>query len=163
MEEWKGKFFTSDTEEPPVDFEPDHVVTVSEVTGNLPRVTETVEDTAGNALMLQEKEAEDYRQLLAEIRRPYQPPREKQLSGGVKALLTILAITVSAGAGLLFAYGVFALRGRIFRFPAFLPAAGSMALFLLCTFFYFCTKGKTEKLLIFLLLISGAAAFLSVF
>ena len=163
MEEWKGKFFTSDTEEAPVDFEPDHVVTVSEVTGKLPRVLETVETSAGTGLSLQEKEAEDYRQLLAEIRRPYQPPQEKRLSGGMKALLTFLAFAVSVAAGLFFSYGVFSLRHLDFRFPACLPVAVSMALFLLFSFFYFCTKGKTEKLLMILLLISGAATLFSVF
>lgn len=146
-----------------MDFEPDHVVTVSEVTGNLPKVAETVDAPKWAVLLSPEEEAEDYRRLLAEIRRPYRPPQEKRLSPGVKALLTILAIVLSAGAGGLFAFGVFALKGEAFRIPVCLPSAVSMGLFLLFTFFYFCTKGKTEKLLMILLLLSGAAAFLSVF
>ncbi len=163
MEEWKGKFFTSDTEEEPVDFEPDHVVTVSEVTGNLPKVMETVENSTGTAMTLAEKEAEDYRQLLAEIRRPYQPPQEKRLSPGLKALLTFLAVVVSVAAGLFFSFGVSMLKHQDFRMPGCLPAAIGMALFLIFSFFYFCTKGKTEKLLMILLLVSGATAFFSIF
>ena len=161
--EWQGKFFTSDTDEGPIDFEPDHVVTVSELTGNLPSVMETVDASAGTALSLKEKEADDYRQLLAEIRKPYQPQEEKRLSGGLKALLILLAIAVSVAGGLFFSFGVFLLTHAAVLFPAFLPVAVSMALFLLFSFFYFCTKGKTEKLLMILLLISGAVTLLTVF
>ena len=162
-QEWKGKFFVSDADEGAVDYEPDHVVTVSELTGNLPPVLETVDPATGTALSLKEKEEDDYRQLLAEIRKPYQPPQEKRLSRGMKAVLTLLAVAVSVAAGLFFSYGVLLLMHQSFRFPAFLPMAVSMALFLLFSFFYFCTKGKTEKLLMILLLISGAATLLSVF
>ena len=163
MEEWKGKFFQNDAEEAPVDYEPDHVITVSELTGNRTKVLETVESTKSTALSLKEREAEDYRQLLAEIRRPYQPPEEKRLSRGIKTLLILLALAASIAGGLFFSFGVFTFMHQDFRFPAFLPQACSMALFLMFSFFYFCTKGKTEKLLMILLLISGALTLLSVF
>ena len=162
-EEWQGKFFVSDADEGAIDYEPDHVVTVSELTGNLPPVLETVDTTGTTALSLKEKEADDYRQLLAEIRKPYQPPQEKRLSRGIKTLLILLALAASIAAGLLFSYGVSLFTPQAFVFPSLLPTAISGAAFLLLSFFYFCTKGKTEKLLMILLLISGASTLFSVF
>ncbi len=146
-----------------MDYEPDHVVTVSELTGRQPKILETVESAAGTALSVKEREAEDYRQLLAEIRRPYQPPEEKRLSRGIKTLLILLALAASIAGGLLFSYGVSRFTHQTFVFPSLLPTAISGAAFLLLSFLYFCTKGKTEKLLMILLLISGALTLLSVF
>lgn len=153
---WNGKFFENDEAEETADFDPDHVVTVSELTGELPQAE-------AEKAALATAEADDYRQLLAEIHKPYVPPVEKTLSRGMKILLLVLAIATSVVGGLLAAYGLSFFRGMEFSFPGLLPTAVATSVFLFSSFAFFCTKGKTEKLLMIIFLISGATALCSFF
>lgn len=154
---WNGRFFENDGEEMNTDFDPDHVVTVSELTGELPKVSEEAKQELLRA------EEDDYRQLLAEVWKPYVPPVEKQLSRGMKILILVLAIAASIAGGLLTSYGFSVVKKSAFSFPRLLPVALSTMVFLFSSFGYFCTKGKTEKLLMIVFLVTGAIMLSSFF
>lgn len=141
-EKWKGKFFESDDPLDKTEYEPDHVVTVSELTGSLPT--------------LPEKEMDDYRQLLAEIRKPpYTPPVEKKLSRGMKIALVILALLGSIAGALLVPFLTAFALAIPFSLSRLFPEAISTFIFLFATFLFFVTKGKTEKFLMIIYIVAA--------
>lgn len=156
---WNGKFFETDRAEVVPDYEPDHVLTVSELMSEPP--TPPAADVTVTELA--KREEDDYRQLLAEVRHPYVPPVEKKLSRGIKLLLLVLALTGSiAGAALVAALLPAVAKEAISVLRQVLSAIAT-GLFLFASFAYFCTKGKTEKLLLIILVIAGALTLLSLF
>ena len=138
-EEWHGRFFASEEETIAPNFEPDHVVTVSEVTGNLPALKEE------ERRLLAEKEAEEYRALLMDSKTFRKPKREKQLTRSAKVLIAVLSVFVAlcGAVGMAFFFSDF--RGVPVFSPATVPMAAAAFVFLFSSAGFFFSRGWTEK------------------
>lgn len=153
-EEWHGRFFAVDTEDEREDFEPDHVVTVSELTGQLPVLTRE------ERLAMPPEEVEDYRLILMEPRKYPKPKAERRLSKRGKILVAVLGLLCAVAGGIGIIFGLTILSGRSFSFSGYWPHMICTAVFLFSSFGFFCTKGKTEQILT--AIFGGSAAVLTV-
>ena len=140
-EEWHGRFFASEEEAGALNYEPDHVVTVSELTGKLPALSEEEEKR-----LVAEKEAEEYRMLLMDAKTFRKTRREKSITRSAKVLIAFLTalIALAGAAGMAFFFSGFR-RVPLFSLSV-LPAAIGAFVFLFSSVSFFFTKGWTEKL-----------------
>lgn len=161
-EEWHGRFFASDEELAQADYEPDHVLTVSELTGKLPALTKEEKQ------LLAEREAEDYRMILMDSKLFRKPKREKGITRSAKILIAVMALLVAVlgTVGMAFFFSSYR-RVPIFSVTV-VPAVISSFVFLFSTMVFFLTKGWTEKLagvvfalsgVFLMLLLSGVVVF----
>lgn len=148
-EKWQGRFFASEEEAETSDFEPDHVVTVTELTGKLPAAIEE------EKRLLAEKEAEEYRVLLMDSKTFRKPRREKSITRSAKVLIAVVTVFIAlAGAvGMAFFYSGFR-NVPVFSLAVLPPVIGAFV-FLFSSIGFFFTRGWTEKLAGIAFTISG--------
>ena len=148
-EEWHGRFFASEEEAGTLNYEPDHVVTVSEVTGQLPATLEE------EKRLLAEREAEEYRALLMDSKTFRKIRREKSITRSAKVLIAVVTVFIALAGAVGMAFFFSAFRGVPVFSVAVLPAAISAFVFLFSSAGFFFTRGWTEKLAGIAFTISG--------